>query len=112
MLDVLLAPGFLDGVARKGQALWDGMAALKRDFPTVFEEHRGAGLLQGLKCVGPVGTVQEACTAEGLMTITAGDNTLRIAPPLVVTDADIAEGLRLMRRAAEVCAGESKAAAQ
>ena len=112
VLDVLLAPGFLDDVARKGQALWDGMAALKRDFPSVFEEHRGAGLLQGLKCVGPVGAVQDACAAEGLIVITAGDNTLRIAPPLVLTDADVAEGLRLMRRAAERCAAESKAAAQ
>ena len=113
VLDVILAPGFLDEVTRKGQLLWDGMAAIGRDFPSVFEDHRGSGLLQGLKCVIPVGTVQEACTAEGLMTITAGENTLRIAPPLVVTDADIAEGLAMLRRAAQHCVpGSSKVAAQ
>ena len=113
VLDVILAPGFLDEVTRKGQLLWDGMAAIGRDFPTVFEDHRGSGLLQGLKCVIPVGTVQEACTAEGLMAITAGENTLRIAPPLVVTDADIAEGLAMLRRAAQHCVpGSSKVAAQ
>ena len=113
VLDVILAPGFLDEVTRKGQLLWDGMAAIGRDFPSVFEDHRGSGLLQGLKCVIPVGTVQEACTAEGLMAITAGENTLRIAPPLVVTDADIAEGLAMLRRAAQHCVpGSSKVAAQ
>ena len=113
VLDVILAPGFLADVTRKGQVLWDGMAALARDFPSVFEDHRGSGLLQGLKCAIPVGTVQEACTAEGLMTITAGENTLRIAPPLVVTDADLAEGLALMRRAAQHCVADAgKAAAQ
>ncbi|MCX7382627.1 MAG: aspartate aminotransferase family protein [Alphaproteobacteria bacterium] len=112
VLDVVLGDGFLAEVTRKGQMLWDGMAALCRDFPTVFEDHRGSGLLQGLKCVIPCGTVSDACTAEGLMTITAGENTLRIAPPLVVTDADLVEGLAMMRRAAQRCAETVKAAAQ
>jgi acetylornithine/N-succinyldiaminopimelate aminotransferase len=112
VLDVLLAPGFLDEVVRKGQVLWNGLAALRRDFPGIYEDHRGAGLLQGLKCVGPVGTVQAAAEADGLMVITAGDNTLRIAPPLVVTDADLAEGLAILRHASERVAEASKVAAQ
>jgi acetylornithine/N-succinyldiaminopimelate aminotransferase len=113
VLDVLLAPGFLDGVVRKGQALWDGLDAIAREFPAVFEDHRGAGLLQGLKCAIPVGEVQAAAQAEGLMVITAGENTLRIAPPLVVTDADLAEGLGMLRRAARrAMPGPGKAAAQ
>jgi acetylornithine/N-succinyldiaminopimelate aminotransferase len=101
VLDVILAPGFLGEVRRKGQLLWDGLETLTHDFPEVFELHRGAGLLQGVKCVIPVGEVQAAAEAEGLMVITAGDNTLRIAPPLVVTDADIAEALAMLRRAAQ-----------
>ncbi len=112
VLDVILAPGFLDEVTRKGQMLWDGLAALARDFPSVYEDHRGSGLLQGLKCVGPVGAVQAAAEAEGLMVITAGENTLRVAPPLVVTDADIAEALAMLRRASEKVAATAKAAAQ
>ena len=51
------------------------------------------GLLQGLKCVLPQGEVQAACVAEGLMAITAGENVLRLAPPLVVTDADLDEAI-------------------
>ncbi len=113
VLDIILAPGFLAEVTRKGNVLWNGLAAIARDFPTVFEDHRGSGLLQGLKCVIPVGEVQEAATAEGLMTITAGENTLRIAPPLVVTDADIAEALTMLRRAAQrAMPGSSKVAAK
>ncbi len=112
VLDVILAPGFLAEVTRKGQMLWDGLAALTRDFPSVYEDHRGSGLLQGLKCVGPVGTVQAAAEAEGLMVITAGENTLRVAPPLVVTDADITEALAMLRRASQKVAAAAKAAAQ
>jgi len=113
VLDVLLADGFLADVTRKGQVLWDGLDAIAKEFPTVFEDHRGAGLLQGLKCVIPCGEVQEACAAEGLMVITAGENTLRIAPPLVVTDSDIAAGLDLLRRGAKrAMPGTSKVAAK
>ena len=57
------------------------------------------GLLLGMKCAIPVGQVQAACVAEGLMAITAGDNVLRLAPPLVVTDGDLDEAVVMLRRA-------------
>jgi acetylornithine/N-succinyldiaminopimelate aminotransferase len=60
-----------------------------------------------------VGQVQAACVAEGLMAITAGENTLRLAPPLVVTDDDLGQAMAMLRRAAGKCAaGAAKAAAQ
>ncbi len=100
VLDVMLAPGFLEDVARKGQMLWDALGRLVQDEPEVFSEVRGAGLMQGLKCVVPNGEVQAAFTAEGLLSVAAGDNVLRLVPPLVVTDADIADALDMMRRGA------------
>jgi acetylornithine/N-succinyldiaminopimelate aminotransferase len=69
----------------------------------VFETVRGAGLMLGLKCHVPCGEVQEAFAAEGLLSITAGDNTLRLVPPLVITDEDIATGMDMMRRGARRC---------
>ncbi len=102
-LDVILAPSFLDDVARKGAKLWAGLEAIAREFPTVFEDVRGMGLLLGMKCVIPQGEVQGACVAEGLLAITAGDNVLRLAPPLVLTDADIEEALTMLHRAARRC---------
>ena len=70
----------------------------------MFVDARGMGLLQGLKCALPQGQVQAACVAEGLMAITAGDNVLRLAPPLVVTDSDLDQAVAMLRRAAAKCA--------
>ena len=113
VMDVIMAPGFLEGVQRKGNKLRSEMDKIVREFPQVFEDARGMGLLQGMKCVLPQGEVQAACVAEGLMAITAGDNVLRLAPPLVVTDADIDEAVAMLRRAARrVLPSNAKAAAK
>jgi acetylornithine/N-succinyldiaminopimelate aminotransferase len=101
VLDVLLAPGFLDEVNRKAGRLWHALAELVADFPTVLADVRGAGLLLGLKCVVPNTDVQRACTAEGLLTVPAGDNVLRLAPPLVATDADLDQGVAMIRAAVQ-----------
>jgi acetylornithine/N-succinyldiaminopimelate aminotransferase len=103
VLDVMLAPGFLDGVDRKGRFLWDALDQIARDFPEVFVDVRGAGLLLGMKCVLPQGDVQAACIAEGLLALTAGDNVLRLVPPLVLTDEDCKQAVAMLRRAAQRC---------
>ena len=100
VLDVILAPGFLDDVASKGERLRAGLEAVAREYPQVFAQVRGMGLLLGMKCAIPVGEVQPACVAEGLLAITAGDNVLRLAPPLVVTEAECEEAVDMVRRAA------------
>ena len=113
VLDVILAPGFLEEVQRKGNKLRAELDKLAREFPQVYEDARGMGLLQGLKCVLPQGEVQAACVAEGLMAITAGENVLRLAPPLVVTDADLDEAMAMLRRATlRVLPSNAKAAAK
>jgi acetylornithine/N-succinyldiaminopimelate aminotransferase len=113
VLDIVLAPGFLDDVVRKGQRLRAELDEIAREYPQVYEDARGMGLLQGLKCVLPQGEVQAACVAEGLMAITAGDNVLRLAPPLVVTDADLDEAVVMLRRATRrVLPSTTKAAAK
>ncbi len=103
VLDVMLAPGFLEDVDRKGRVLWSALEQLVTDEPEVFENVRGAGLMLGLKCRVPCGEVQEAFAAEGLLSITAGDNVVRLVPPLVLTDEDIATGMDMMRRGARRC---------
>jgi acetylornithine/N-succinyldiaminopimelate aminotransferase len=113
VLDVILAPGFIEDVERKGRKLGDQLAAIVKEFPGLYEASRGMGLLRGLKCAVPVGQVQAACVAEGLMAITAGENTLRLAPPLVVTDSDIDQAVDMLRKAsAKVAAAATQAAAQ
>jgi acetylornithine/N-succinyldiaminopimelate aminotransferase len=100
VLDVVLSPGFLEGVQRKGNKLRGELDKIAKAFPTVFVDARGLGLLLGMKCVVPVAQVQAACVAEGLAAITAGDNVLRLAPPLVVTDSDIDQAVDMLRAAA------------
>jgi acetylornithine/N-succinyldiaminopimelate aminotransferase len=103
VLDVILAPGFLDQVDANARYLWRGLLALCAKYPSVFIEPRGAGLLSGIKCAVPHGEVQNAALIEGLLTVAAGDNVLRLIPPLIVTQADIDEALALLDRTARRC---------
>ncbi|HSU05441.1 MAG TPA: aspartate aminotransferase family protein [Acetobacteraceae bacterium] len=112
-LDVILAPGFLEDVDRKGRKLRAGLEKIARQYKQIFDDVRGLGLLLGMKCVVPVSEVQAACVAEDLLAITAGDNVLRLAPPLVLTESDIDEALTMLDRAARRCLpSTAKAAAK
>ena len=100
VLDVILAPGFLDEVDRKARVLWHALQQVVASEPEVFEDVRGAGLMLGLKCRVSNMAMQNAFMAEGLLSVAAGDNVVRLVPPLVVTDDDIATALDMIRRAA------------
>ncbi|WP_192898708.1 aspartate aminotransferase family protein [Crenalkalicoccus roseus] len=101
VLDVILAPGFLERVDRVARHLWRGLEALAQRHPAVVEGVQGAGLLLGLKLKPEVGNtdMQAAAAAEGLLTVAAGMNVLRLAPPLIITEAEADEALRLLDRA-------------
>ena len=109
VLDVLLAPGFLDAVVATGAALRAGLEALVRAHPAVFAEVRGMGLLLGLKCRVPNTEFQAACTGVGLLTVTAGENVVRLAPPLIVRAPEVAEALAMLEHAASHCAAAAPA---
>jgi len=100
VLDVILEDGFLDGVRAHGAQLRAGLENLVQAWPGVFEGVRGVGLMLGLECSLPNAAVQKACVAEGLLTVAAGENVLRLVPPLVVNPDDIEEGLARLARAA------------
>ena len=100
VLDVVLAPGFLDRVAERGRQMQAGLRALVRDWPALFSGVRGTGLMLGVHCAAPNTDVQAACVAEGLLTVAAGENVLRLVPPLIIGTGDIEEGLARLRRAA------------
>jgi acetylornithine/N-succinyldiaminopimelate aminotransferase len=100
VLDVLLAPGFFASVQARGAQLADGLDRLVQQMPDVFAAVRGRGLMLGLVCVLPNLALQQACIEEGLLTVAAGQNVLRLVPPLVVTEADIEDGLKKLHRAA------------
>src|SRR5262245_21289068 len=106
VLDVMLAPGFMAGVQKKSERLARGVTALVEKYPGVFADWRGKGLMLGLKCVGSNTEMVERLRRYGLLTVGAGDNVVRLLPPLIVSDSEIDQALDMLDRAAT----ESKAA--
>ncbi|HEX9168932.1 MAG TPA: aspartate aminotransferase family protein [Roseiarcus sp.] len=93
-LDIILAPGFLERVARLSLDMRQRLAELKDLHGAVIEEVRGEGLLIGLKLKVPPASFAEEALKQKLLVIPAGDNVVRILPPLVASDDEIAEGVR------------------
>jgi acetylornithine/N-succinyldiaminopimelate aminotransferase len=93
VLDVILAPGFLERVRENGLRLKQRLAELKDKHPAVIAEIRGEGLLVGLRCVAPQADVIAAAREEGLLTAAAGENVVRLLPPLIIGDAEISEAV-------------------
>jgi acetylornithine/N-succinyldiaminopimelate aminotransferase len=117
VLDIILAPGFLDGVDRVARHLWRGLLALAARNGDLVEDVRGAGLLLGIKLrEGFLNTdLQAAAVAEGLLSVAAGQNVLRLAPPLIITEAEADEAVDLLERGLKrlrAAAAAPKAAAQ
>ena len=102
VLDVILAPGFLDQVDRVARYLWKGMQDLAARHPAVASGVRGAGLLLGLQLTPEVSNaeMQAAAVDEGLLTVAAGQNVLRVAPPLIITETEVDQALAMLDRAA------------
>jgi acetylornithine/N-succinyldiaminopimelate aminotransferase len=99
VLDAVLEPGFLERVNEAGLRLKQELARVKDENPDVVEEVRGSGLLAGIKVKPPMGEVVAACTAEKLLTVGAGENVVRLLPPLNVSDAEIAQAVERLSRA-------------
>lgn len=107
VLDAVLEPGFLDTVTLRANRLAQGLAQLKDEFPDIVLDVRGKGLLAGIKVAPPVGDVVKAVIAEKLLAVGAGENVMRVLPPLNVSDAEIGEGLARMRRAFQCLSNKS-----
>ena len=99
VLDVVLAPGFIEEVAKKGLALKQRLAELRDLHPSIIEEIRGEGLMVGVKVTVPPGDFAAAAREERLLIIPAGDNVVRLLPPLTISEEEIAEGVRRLERA-------------
>ena len=99
VLDVVLEEGFLDNVLRQSINLKQKLERLKDQHPAVIEEIRGSGLMMGIKCKVPNTAFQNAALDEKLLVIGAGDNVVRLLPPLIVTDADVTEAVNKLEAA-------------
>jgi acetylornithine/N-succinyldiaminopimelate aminotransferase len=108
-LDIMLAPGFFDHVKKIGILFKQRLAEIKDRYPSLIAEVRGDGLLVGLRAVVPAGELVNAIRAEKMLTVAAGDNVVRLLPPLIISEQEMAEGVARLDRACARLSGGSKA---
>lgn len=101
VLDVILADGFLDEVQGKSLVLKQLLAEIVDGFPEIVETIRGTGFLTGLKARIPNTEIIAAFREERLLAVGAGDNVVRILPPLTASEEELREGCARMRAALE-----------
>jgi acetylornithine/N-succinyldiaminopimelate aminotransferase len=89
VLDVVLAPGFLEHVAQMGLRLKQRLAGLADEHGDVIAEVRGQGLMVGLKCQVENRTLIAALRERDMLTVQASDNVVRLLPPLIVDEGEI-----------------------
>jgi len=89
VLDIILEDGFLEGVRQKGIIFAQILAEVTDRFPDLLEGVRGTGLLMGLKAKIPNTEIIAAFRDEKLLSVGAGDNVVRFAPPLIITENEL-----------------------
>jgi acetylornithine/N-succinyldiaminopimelate aminotransferase len=99
VLDIVADRAFLDEVKRKGLLFKQRLAEIRDRYPSVVAEVRGEGLLMGLRMVPPVGEMVDELRNEEMITVAAGDNVVRLLPPLIINDEEIGEAIRRIERA-------------
>jgi acetylornithine/N-succinyldiaminopimelate aminotransferase len=110
-IDMILAPGFLDHVNKIANYMHQQLGALVASHPDVFDSVRGQGLMIGLKMKTDAPAFIAGCRANGLIVLPAGDNVVRLLPPLTLSEAEAREGLELLGKTASQMQVQ-KAAAQ
>ncbi len=95
VLDELLKDGFMDRVIAMGEAVGAGLNALVEKFPTVFVEARGLGLMRGIKLAEGIDNraFKSELEGAGLLVAPAGDNVLRLLPPLIIDATHVTEAM-------------------
>lgn len=100
VLDVVLEDGFLAKVIETGDYLRAECDKLIAKYPNVFSSVRGAGLMLGLVAVPPNGDVVAAATENGMLTVPAGDNVVRLIPPLTIGNTEVDEAIAILDKTA------------
>jgi acetylornithine/N-succinyldiaminopimelate aminotransferase len=100
-LEMALEPDFLPHVEQIANYMQQQMGRLLADHPTVFAEVRGQGLLLGLKLKVPNTEFVTAARRSGLLVVGAGDNVIRLLPPLIITEEHVREAMEKLSAAAK-----------
>ncbi|WP_417418040.1 aspartate aminotransferase family protein [Hoeflea sp.] len=102
VLDVILEPGFLPHVNDVALVLRQGLASLKDRYPDLISDVRGSGLMLGIKCAKSNADLVVAMRNENILGVPAGDNVVRLLPPLIVTAEEAREALARIEAALDM----------
>ncbi len=105
VLTTLIEERLPERADRMGRVLLAELEKLRAKRGAAVKAVRGRGCLVGIDLVPPVGDVLAACRDRGLLVLTAGDNTLRLAPSLVLDEKDAARGVAIIDEALAAVAG-------
>ena len=100
VLDVLLEDGFLEHVERVGNYLRERLEVLVSNRSDVYTGVRGNGLMQGIVCADDCLKVMNQLYEEGMLTVIAAENVVRLLPPLIIEEAHVDEAVDCLDRAA------------
>ncbi|MDP2127774.1 MAG: aspartate aminotransferase family protein [Pseudohongiella sp.] len=106
VLDVIATPEFLQQVQARSARLRAGLDGLISKYPLLLAEHTGLGLMTGLRCVCSNADLIKAMHGQKLLAVKAGGNSVRLLPPLNITETEVDEALALLDKA---CATLQKA---
>jgi acetylornithine/N-succinyldiaminopimelate aminotransferase len=106
VLDVVLAPGFLEHVQKVANFARQQLAGLVASHPKVFEDVRGEGLMLGLKMRVPNTDFVARLFEHKMLAVGAGDNVVRLLPPLIIGEGEVREALALLSETAETFEGK------
>jgi acetylornithine aminotransferase/acetylornithine/N-succinyldiaminopimelate aminotransferase len=104
VFSTLIEDKLAERAGRVGKIMIEAFEAVRAKHPKAVKEVRGRGLLAGFDLVPPVGDVVAACRERGLLVLTAGDNMLRVAPALIVTEKEVAEACGIIDAALKAVA--------
>jgi acetylornithine aminotransferase len=93
VMDILTQGNVLEEVVRKGEVFQKRLFEMQQRFPKQIKEVRGKGLLVGIEFPFSSGPAIAYCREASLLVISAGENTLRFAPSLLLSDEQLDEGL-------------------
>ena len=107
VLDQVLADGFIEHVNELGRTLRQKLARLADEHPDIIEGVRGEGLMLGIKCKVPNTDLVAAARSEHLLVVGAGDNTIRLLPPLNIGDQEVEEAIDKLSNACTALDGHA-----
>jgi acetylornithine/N-succinyldiaminopimelate aminotransferase len=100
VLDVVNTPEFLDHVTRVGERLRGALEQMIPNHDELFESVRGIGLMLGVKMKTDSRAFVTYLRDHGILAVAAGDNVMRVLPPLVIEEAHVTEFVERLSQAA------------